>query len=468
MSAFRNRLHEAQHIMRLAQKYFPDLRSGFGRSALVAVGFCVLVGMQSPAGAQTSDLDNLGPRLDQLLSEGKVDEARALLRENLGTDMESGLHVAHFEGVILMRQQRYAEAIEVFRQILNIEPNFTPSRVELARALYATGQTSAAAFHFGAINLGADDVGLKRLAQGYLEMIASNKPYGFNGYFGLVPSTNVNRGTQNETITSAFGTGVIAPQSREISGIGFAAGVSGYRNVQFGDGGSGLSLAGAIDVKKYLLGTVYDEAAFSTSISFTQKWRNNSFRIGPMADVTLAAWNPALVRYGLSGGVALQVGPSTGLTVSVALMRQDNLTQNFRDGWLASVSTGVRHMLSPSLSFGVGVGGLFERTDATPDLDHNDLWIRFHADKEWSGGLLTSFHLKYENHTYLDSFSTFFGFPDPRVDNRVAVGGNIAHRKLSWMGFAPQLTWEFTRQFSNIAFYDYTSFDVGLNVTRNF
>lgn len=439
----------------------------------VARAFAALVlvfSLALPAAAQQQPVDPavLGPRLLELLDTGRFDEARELLRASVGTDFQSGLHVAHLEGVILMRQNRNHEAIDVFRQILNIEPNFVPSRVELARALYLTGQSAAASFHFEAINMGSDDVALKRFAQGYLERIATEKPYGFNGYFGFVPSTNVNRGTQQETITSGAGTGTIDAASRETSGIGIATGVSGFRNFELGTGGSGISLAGAVDVKKYFLGTAYDEASFTASASFTQKWKNNAFRIGPMADFSLGAWNPTLVRYGLSGGVLFQLGNRTGMTFSAAALRQDYLRQDFRDGWLFSTSTGLRHMLSPSLALNASVGINLELTDTSPDLSHYDPWVRFGVDKEWSGGLLTSAHAKYESHIYLDSFSAFFGFPDPRQDHRLSIGGRIAHRKLSWMGFAPQLTYEFTRQFSNIAFYDYQSHDVGLTFTRNF
>lgn len=434
------------------------------------VGFCLtLVAGAAPAPAQPAEgLAALGSRLDQLIAEGKIDEARALLRASLGNDVESGLHIAHFEGLILMRQERYEEAIDVFRQILNVEPNFLPSRVELARALYLTGQTGAASFHFNAISMGADDIGMKRFAQGYLERIAAEKPYGFNGYFGFVPSTNVNRGTQQKTVTTEFGTGAINPDSRQQSGIGAAAGVSGFRNVALGGGGSGLSFAGSLDVKKYFSGTTYDEANFSASASFTRKWKRHAFRIGPTADFTLYGWAPALVRYGLSGGASFQVGPRTGATVSVAVLRQDYLTQDFRDGWLVAASTNVSHMLSPSLAMGIGVGITAERATNAVDLSHNDIWVRLQADKEWKGGMLTTVFAKYENHRYLDAFSVFFGFRDPRIDDRVSVGFRLAHRRLSWMGFAPQLTYEFTRQFSNIAFYDYMSHDVGLTVTRNF
>jgi tetratricopeptide (TPR) repeat protein len=454
-------------FVRLFSSRVPATRSPFLRCALLAAAVLLVFAHAPGARAQQTDLASLGPRLEQLLSEGKTDEARALLRASVGNDVASGLHIAHFEGVILMRQKRYQEAIEVFRQILNVEPNFVPSRVELARALYATGQTDAASFHFSAINLGADDIALKRLAQGYLERIATEKPYGFNGYFGFVPSTNVNRGTQETVFLFGNLPLLISPDSREQSGIGVAGGISGYRNLALGDSGSGLSFAGAIDLKKYFLGTAYDEASFTASASFTQKWKRNAFRIGPTADYTLYGWNPALVRYGLSGGVSLGLGPRTGMTVSAAALRQDYLMADFRDGWLMSLSTGVRHMLSPSLAIGASAGVVLERTDVSPDLDHNDVWVGASIDKEWTGGLITGANLRYENHTYLDRFVPMSVLP-ARIDNRIAAGLRLAHRRLSWKGFAPQLTYEFTRQFSNISFYDYTSHDVGLTVTRNF
>ncbi len=399
-----------------------------------------------------------------LLDAGRYDEARVLLRAALAGAPDAALQLEHLEAVILVRRGRYDEAIAALRAILTKAPAFAPSRVELARALYLSGDMKAASFHFDAINLGADDPGLKRLAQGYLERIATEKPYGFTGYFGFVPTSNVNRGTDNAEFRSLVGVGTIAADSRRRAGSGFAAGIGAYRNFQFGES-SGVTIHGALDTRKFLSGTAFDEASVSSTVSLTHKWKQASVRVGPTAEFTLAGWQPALLRYGLSGGVFTPIGPKTSLTASLAVLRQEYPAAPLRSGWLGTASASVRHMLSPSLSFTTGVGLTVERTTARADLDHNDVWLRFQVDREWAGGLLTTAHAKVESHNHLGNFPWTLA---PRQDTRLTVGARLAHRKLSFMGFAPQLTYEFTRQYSNVAFFDYHAHDFGVTLTRNF
>lgn len=436
-----------------------SLLLGAGLFTGLALGAAGPVAAQQGAAAASAARDLRG-----LLDEARYDEARALLRAVFAGAPDAAIQLEHLEAVILMRQERYDEAIAALRAILTKAPDFAPSRVELARALYLSGDMKAASFHFDAINLGADDPGLKRLAQGYLERIATEKPYGFTGYFGFVPTSNVNRGTDNSEFRSVVGVGTIAADSRRQPGNGFAAGIGAYRNFEFGKS-SGVTIHGALDTKKFLTSTAFDEASVSTTVSLTHKWKQASIRVGPTAEFMLFGWQPALVRYGISGGVFTPIGPKTSLTASIAVLRQEYLAAAFRSGWLGAASASVRHMLSPSLSVTTAVGLTVERTGARADLDHNDTWLRLQVDKEWAGGLLTTAHAKVERHDYVGNFPWTLA---PRQDTRLTLGGRLAHRKLSFMGFAPQLTYEFTRQYSNVAFFDYHAHDFGVTLTRNF
>lgn len=401
--------------------------------------------------------------LDRLLDSGEYDAARAFLRARLPQSAEAALHFAHFEGLILLHQGRTNQAIAVFREILAFAPNFEPSRVELAKALRAVGDTSAASYHFEAISLGSDSANVRRLAERNLEQIRNDRPYGFSGYFGFVPTTNVNRGTTNTTFESGLGVGTISPESREQSGLGVAAGGNGYYNFAF-DNYSGISVYGSADIRKYSDTSAYDEFTVASGLAYYGKLNSVVFRIGPLIEHTLVAWEPYRTRYGLSAGASIPITVRSRLSGSLSLLKQDYTKLDYRNGWLVSGSATYRYMLSPSLAVSTSLGMTHEATERD-HLDHNDYWTRFQIDKEWSGGLLTSGHAKFELHDYRGNFPTTM---TPREDREWSVGGRVAHRAFTLGGFAPQLTYEYSVQSSNISFYDFESHDVGLTLTRNF
>jgi hypothetical protein len=98
-------------------------------------------------------------------------------------------------------------------------------------------------------------------------------------------------------------------------------------------------------------------------------------------------------------------------------------------------------------------------------LDHDDVSASLELDKEWEGGFLTSLWGTVAEHQYLGPFPSM---EEARSDRLISVGASVASRKFTIGGLMPKLSYTFTRQFSNVAFYDYTSHDIDLSLTRNF
>lgn len=415
-----------------------------------------------PAGPTAAQVPapRFAAELERLLAAGEWDAARQALRSALGSAPDAVLHRGHLEGLILVRQRRYDEAAAVFRRVLTLNPDFVPSRVELAKILYRIGDTGAAQHHFRAIGLGSDDIGLRRFAQSFLDRMERDRPYGFSGYVSLLPSTNVNRGTGNEK----FGDWTIDEGSRRKSGVGIAGGIDGHYRWTI-DESSGFVLSGAVDAKKYSGASDLDELGLTTSLAYLRRIGGIQLRAGPVAEYRFVAWKPHLARYGVSAGAHVPLGGRTSLAAGLSVLRQDFSTQDNRDGWLSYGSATVRHMLSPSLGISATAGFTVERT-RVDRLDHNDFRVGLQLDKEWTGGLITSAFASYETHGYLGPF-----IPEAqtrRRDARWSLGGRLSHRSLSFHGFAPELKYEFSRQHSNISFHDYSSHDVGVTLTRRF
>ncbi|MCT7375812.1 surface lipoprotein assembly modifier [Chelativorans salis] len=412
---------------------------------------------QLTAGADSASV------LVRLVTEGRYAEARRELRRQVAGKPDAALHIAHLEGVIKAREGDLASATKIFRAILAAEPNFLPSRVELARTLLRAGDAEASTYHFEAIARGSGDPALQRFATRYLENIDSARTHGFSFYLSALPSTNVNKGTGNRTFEAGGLVFTIDEESRQASGVGAATGGAAFKTFRLRKD-IALTASGTADLKKYQNTTRYDELALGANLALSRRMGRVTAAIGPTFEYRWAGWDPYLVRYGATVGAKAQVGQRNTVGLSFTALAQDYVDLDYRDGSRFAGSLIWRRLLSPSVSVSAKVGVDAERTQRR-HLDHNDLVLRLQVDKEWRGGLMTSLFGSYENHHYLGAFP---GTDHRRQDDKFSIGTSFSHRRFSIGGFAPQITYQYSKQRSNISFYDYESHDLGLNLTRKF
>lgn len=402
-------------------------------------------------------------RAVQLVSIGDFESAREVLRKAVDGRIDAPLHRAQLEGLILRKLGRDREAVDVFRFILSREPNFTPARVELSRALAEIGDSDAALHQLQVIELGSDDPEIRRQARSYGESLRRNRPYGFSGYFGFLPSTNVNKGSGKHTFVVGDMEFEIDDDSREQSGWGVGAGGSAYRTFYL-DQATRLTWSGAVDIEKYSGGDANDALTVSTTLSLARRFGRIELQAGPTMDYRLLGWEPYALRYGATLSANVPVGPNTRLYSGGTFLKQDFETSSYRDGAIFLGYAGVRHAFSPSLAVSVTGNFTAERTKRD-HLDHDDFALLAQFDREWAGGLITSFATGAGYHDYHGNFP---GTAIARRDNVWSAGITVVHRDWSFQGFAPQLEYEYTRQRSNISFYDYDSHDVGVTFTKLF
>lgn len=428
------------------------------------IPFFLTVTCPFPAAASTGALSADATRAIQFVSQGDYEQARETLRKAVAGRKDAPLHLAQLEGLILRRQGRDREAIEVFRFILSREPNFTPARIELSRALANLGETDASLHQLQVIELGSDDPEVRRQARAYGETVKSRRPYGFSGYVSLLPSTNLNRGSGQRTFKIGGMEFVIDDDSRGKSGWGVGTGGNAYRTFYL-DQTTRLTTSGAIDIKKYGGGTDYDELSASTNLSLARRFGRLEIQAGPTMDYRLLAWEPYSFRYGAAVGVSYDLAARTRLYSGGTFLKQDFLSADYRDGSIFLGYAGIRHALSPSLSVGLTGNFIAERTKRA-DLDHNDFRLIAQVDKEWRGGFITSLALSAGTHDYRGEFVP--GYGSARHDDVWSAGVTALNRNWSFQGFAPRFSYEYTRQKSNVSFYDYDSHDVDVTLTKLF
>ncbi len=115
------------------------------------------------------------------------------------------------------------------RAILSDHPNLTRVRGELADTLYRMGDMEGATFNFQLLADSSATSDQRSFYDNYLTAIRHKRPWTFNAYVALAPSTNVNNGISGKTVVIA-GVPFNASSHTGKSGIGLATGASGtYR-----------------------------------------------------------------------------------------------------------------------------------------------------------------------------------------------------------------------------------------------
>ena len=162
--------------------------------------------------------------ISRLLTFGQVDAARAILEASDPSPADR----LFFDARLLKSQAKLTAAIALFRQVLQIEPNRMNARRELAHTLLLNRDFGPAEFHFNQLMRIDEDPKMRDGYHRFLAMIQRNKPYGLSGYFSMLPSTNVNRGTAESIFQTSIGEFVIDESSQATSGFGLVVGFSGY------------------------------------------------------------------------------------------------------------------------------------------------------------------------------------------------------------------------------------------------
>ncbi len=433
-----------------------------GLASRVASLFALLLLFAVPAAAQGT-VPETGAVLVRLVAEARYDEARAVLTAQVAGQPDAALHQAHLEGIIRVREGQLDEAIAIFRAILSAAPDFAPARAELARALHMSGDADAAYQHFEIIAHSTADPLLERMANTAMRAITNDRPYGFSIRGALLPSSNVNRGSSQDVFDAGGMAFSIDETSRATSGIGISVGGSGFATARL-DSDHALTASLGLDIRKYAQGADFDQVSLNGSLMLTGQYDGVTVGVGPVATYTWQGWRPNLAQYGVSARAILPMSTQDVVTASFQVLAQDFVTSDHRDGWKTSGALAWKHYFSPARSLTINLGGTIERSQRLY-LDHNDISAGLRLDSEWEGGLITSAFGAYERHNYLGDFPLA---ATPRRDDKITLGATVSHRAITFAGFMPQLTYQYTRQFSNISFFDYDSHDVSLELSKRF
>ena len=439
--------------------------------ALLAIPHAEAARPVAPSAQQISEYESVDETqriklLIHLARAGQQDLAAELLRRYPLSGPHAQNRTYFIQGLIMKADGNLTGAVKVFRAALANDPRLTLVRAELAQTLVALDEDDSAKHH---LELLASEAPTQAEADGirsYVDKIDEKSPYKFSFYVAAAPSTNVNNGSGHSTVYSPlFGSNLtISDDGRKQSGVGVLAGVNSAFQRRLGNDFSFVA-AGNAEAR------VYNDSTFNT-LSFSQsaelRYLLKRGYVGGGAvssqlvdddtlDMSYISYGPRVsARFNLSG--------KDVLTGSSTYEWRDYSGGTSSDGtaWLNDAAW--THFFNSALS--VTLSGGYD--DVKLELAQNSY-------DSWSVGGGIYSELPHGITANLNGEVKFSEFDDTnllagivREDTRYVAGIGLTKRDVNIFGFAPEVSYTYVRNASNISMFDYDSHAVDVRLTKDF
>lgn len=381
------------------------------------------------------------------------------------------------EGLILKARGNLPAAAQKFRKALADDPALTMIRAELSQTLYEMGEDDSAKHHLELLMGEAPTAKEARSIKDFIDAIDARRPFRISAYISVAPSTNINSGSSQDSVTMG---GLPAKiDERKKSGVGIAAGVNAAYTWQFNDNLS-IVAGGGAHARQYE-DDDYDQLSLSETIELRMKAGSGYLGFGALASQSLSGDLASPYNWDDFDGdmSAWSAGPRINLFQSLApdlafigditLLRQEYDGQSYRDGWRGTIEGKLSKVFSSDLTGYVSAGFETYSTAERADLGFNAIFGAIGAYKELSYGISATAELSFRHERYQANFNDAFPeFAKPRRDVETAATLSLWKRDWNFWGYSPAIEYTYVLNSSNIAFYDYDSHTVDLRLTKDF
>jgi outer membrane protein len=367
------------------------------------------------------------------------------------------------QGLVLKTKGKYTKAAKNFRAVLAKDPNLTMVRSELAETLIILQQDDSALHHLRLLAAEAPDEQTAKGLRSFIEQVDARRPYKFTGYVSFAPSTNVNSGSRHAKVYSPYLKGFVDLE-QPTSGIGAAGGVSAAFTKRLGDDFMVAASAG-VDVKLYQ-DQKFNYYGLSQSVELRRLISIGYLGLGLTSSQQLdnQDYDPSYLSYGPRLSASLELSPrdhvslgilhewrepqAKGNTTSTALMLDASLTHTWDASLNATVFGGFDHINTDSAvsSYRTVSAGLSVYKELTHGITAKVVGQIAKTDHE--------------------GFNTLAGVT--RADKKLYGSLTLTKRDLNFHGFAPEATYSFTNNFSNINNYEYVGHSFDFRLTKDF
>lgn len=417
-----------------------------------------------------------GQRVHFLIERAKMGQ-RELVERLLQHYPLQGPHAVnrtlYIQGLNLETQGDLTGAAEKYRAALARDPTLTLVRMQLAQCLEKLGQDDSAKHHIQLLEAEAPNEDVSNALRSFMDRIDAKRPLTFSGFVSLAPSTNINNGSSHTKVyTPAFGSDVyfdINATDQKQSGIGLATGLSAGYSKRLGNH---LEAVLAADVS----GNIYADgsnksASLSQSLEMRYHLNNGYVGVGAVADQSFFAKpNEVLAShlgyrsFGPRVSMLRFIGDHNVLHASALYEWRDYAGSTILDGTAFLSEASFNHGINST--FNVTLAGGYDKINSNQkNLSYKTYFAGFGTYKELPYGVTVNANAQAR-------FSTFdeqnLIFMKTREDQRYIGTVTLTKRDLNLKGFAPALSYSYTRNVSNIELYDYDDHALNFSLTKDF
>jgi hypothetical protein len=417
----------------------------------------------------------------QLIARNNLAEAKTLLTKQPFDVRELEIERLYLLGRIALKENRPEEAIEIYRYILDHQPNLPKIRLELALAYMATEQWYRADYH---MRLAATDESLppevKAAVRRYLYIIRQNKNWNLWFNFGLAPDNNINGATGGEeciTYSQSFGR-FPYPLCRKLpepeKALGYEFGFGGDYEFKFGE-------HWRLKSDFAILANIYDKSEYDLHYLSASAGPRYVF---PRGDVWLAAtaykmyYGHESYRESLGAKLDANYDITPRLSANLQLHWRPTSYQGewaeYMDGEVRGANLRLVYYFNASL-YAVLKGGL----------DREDTEEEAYANQRESFAVGFGAEVPFGFRVYLEPSWAWTNYDGPRWTVAETANGSeytqvveklftrryqvsLSNNKFSVLGFTPVVTYSYTDRQSNINSRAYDRHDVGFTMQQRF
>jgi hypothetical protein len=426
----------------------------------VATAALLLTSLGSPAWAQATlpDID----ASKRMILAGRPQDAKVIL-DNLASLHPDSPDVLFLLADIAVSEQDYDRAIELYRRILVREPNLTRVRLELARTFFLVRDDETAEYHFR-LAQGASDLPPEVAAniEKFLDAIRARKDWRIDLTVAAAPDTNINTGPDAEIVVIGGLPYRLSGTARRTSGLGLSSSLGGEYV-------AGLSDTIQMRAGGQIWRAEYSGDDFDDTIANGFAGPHVLFDQGEVS-VLASGWRRwyAGEPYAYAFGARIEAGwqpiPRLHLQADLERLEVRYDDQPFRDGPVTSLDLSATYGLDARSFIRLIAGVERERTEAAP-LRNTALKLGagYYAD------LAYGFSAYVEPQVIRTGFDEEdFFFDTKREDHTLRVRTSLSNRQFSAFGFMPVFSYIYTRNWSNLDFYDYHRHQFLIGLTRKF
>ncbi len=435
------------------------------RKEFISLSFFVLTLASSlPVLARVTIEDKNSILLEEIKSlivDGKLIKAQKYLDQAL-LDRPRNLNLLFLRADIAMRMGDYNTAITSYRNMLDQDPNLVRVRLELARAYFMKKDDDQAEYHFRLVLGGKPSPAVVRNIEAFLEVMEKRRRWRLEMALSIAPDSNVNVAPTIRTV-EIFGLPFdLSDDARRKSGIGLFGNVGGDYNLP-------ITEKINIHTRAYLQRSQYKDSRYNDTYVLVSSGPRFLFNKSELAVLATGSrrWygeKPYTETYGVRFEGGYVIRPRFSLSGGFEIAHLAYQSVEGRSGRYASADVVATYGLS-SRSFVRSLASFYIE-DTELSIQKQKQW-RFGVGHyyEFSGGL-TSYIQPEISFSRYDEKNIFF--MKKRKDNLFRIRTTLTKRDWQVWGFAPQVTYTYSKNLSNINIYDYQRHQFQFGVTRQF